>query len=377
MNLVIIGAGIIGASCAYHLSKQGINVTVLERNPNPAMGATAKSAAGIRHQFSHKENIRMSQYSANEYINFKKLTGTSADYRKVGYLFLIDESLEKDWQEQLALQKSLGVNVEYLSPSETKEKFDYINVDGLLGSSLGHDDGILDPNSITYGYIKAAKANGAKIVLEQEVLDLQYKNNQWLISSKDSKYKADAIINAAGPHAANIAAMAAFEIPVLPYRRNVYITGPVKDFKHPSPLVIDMTTGFYLRSEAERIIFGLSNHNEVAGFNEQVDWDWLEHSLALALPRFPFLESTGLDLKSCWAGLYSITPDHFPILGQMPNSSFYNAVGFSGHGVQHAAAVGRILAEEIINGKSTSFDINDFRFERFNKKQIVHETNIV
>ena len=377
MKIAIVGAGIIGASCAYHLSKLGLDVIVLERNPNPAMGSTAKSAAGIRHQFSHKENIKMSQYSASEYENFEELTSVNANFKKNGYLFLIAKEQEKDWQKQIKLQKSLGVNVEFLSQQATKEKFDYINTNALLGSSLSYDDGTLDPNAISFGYIKAAKKMGCQVFLEQEVRELNYINRQWQIKTNSNKYFADAIINAAGPHAASIAKLAGFEIPVLPYRRNVYMTGPVENFKHPSPLIIDMTSGVYLRSEAERIIFGLSNHNEKAGFNEQVDWDWLEHTLSLALPRFPFLESTGLDYKSCWAGLYSITPDHFPILGKMPNSSFYNAVGFSGHGVQHAAAVGRILAEEISTGKVSSFNIDDFRFERFSKKTQAFESNIV
>ncbi len=377
MNVVIIGAGIIGASIAYHLSKLGLNVTLLERNPNPAMGSTAKSAAGIRHQFSHIQNIKMSQYSAKEYANFEQLTGRSANYRKHGYLFLIDKNLEKDWQKQMKLQRSLGVELEYLSANETKKRFAYINTEGLVGSSLGHDDGIVEPNAITFGYIKAAKALGARLFLDTEVLSLNYKNNQWQIKSKKQDFIADAIINAAGPNAANIAKMANLNIPVLPYRRNIYITGPIKDFKHPSPLIIDMTTGVYLRSEGERIIFGLSNHDEIAAFNETVDWDWLEHNLSLALPRFPFLNHAGLDYKSCWAGLYAITPDHFPILGKMPNSSFYNAVGFSGHGVQHAAAVGKILAEEVTKNTVTSFDINDFRFERFSRKKQIYEHNIV
>ena len=115
-----------------------------------------------------------------------------------------------------------------------------------------------------------------------------------------------------------------------------------------------MATGVYLRSEGERFIFGLSNENEPAGDNQAVDWGWLEHTLGLALPRFPFLETAGLDRKACWAGLYAITPDHLPILGGISGTpGFYNACGFSGHGVQHAPATGLILAEEVLEGEAT------------------------
>lgn len=377
MRVAIIGAGIIGASCAYHLSKLGQEVMVIEKNPSPAMGSTAKSAAGIRLQFSHPVNIKMSQYGLKEYKSFQSFAHRSAGFRNVGYHFLIDEKLKSEWLKQMDLQQNLGVNIDFLTDFETKQRYGYINVGGLIGSSLDKDAGTLDPDAITQGYIKTAKQNHAKILLDTEVTDLQFKNSSWQIKTNNGDLTADAILNAAGPHAAQVAALAGFEIPVLPYRRNVFITGPIKAFPHPSPLTIDMTTGVYFRSEGGRIIFGLSNHNEKTGFNEQVDWDWLEHTLTLALPRFPFLENAGLDYKSSWAGLYAITPDHFPILGRMPNSSFYNAVGFSGHGVQHAAAAGKILAEEIINGKVSSFDISDYRFERFEQRRPTTETNII
>ena len=150
------------------------------------------------------------------------------------------------------------------------------------------------------------------------------------------------------------------------------------DFPHPTPLLIDLTTGVYLRSEGERFIFGLSNLQEPPGANEAVDWAWLEHTLELALPRFPFLETAGLDRKACWAGLYEITPDHLPILGRMEGEDgFYNACGFSGHGVQHAPASGLILAEEILDGGAHSFDITDFRIERFKEERARGEANIV
>lgn len=157
MKIVIIGAGIIGASCAYHLSKLGQEVTIVEKNPNPAMGATAKSAAGIRLQFSHPVNIMMSQYSLAEYKNFKNITNRDAGFRNVGYLFLLDKNLRDEWQKQISLQQSLAVNIELLSAKETKRRYSYVNVDGLTGSSLDKDAGTLDPDAITQGYIKTAK----------------------------------------------------------------------------------------------------------------------------------------------------------------------------------------------------------------------------
>jgi sarcosine oxidase subunit beta len=378
MNITIIGAGIVGASCAYYLAKRGANVTVLERANQPATGSTAKSAAGIRHQFTHPENVKMTLFSAKVFSEFGALTGYDAGYKKVGYLFLLSKDMIESWVNHQKMQQGLGCRVQGLDLRETAEIFPYLNLDGLAGSSLGPDDGTVDPHAITLGFLDAAKKRGATVKLEHEVLEFKRQNNQWVLLTNKGRLEADIIVNAAGAFSGEVGKRAGLEIPVLPYRRNIYATSPVTHFPHPTPLIIDMTTGVYLRSEGERFIFGLSNHDEVAGDNQAVDWHWLEHTLELALPRFPFLQEAGLDRKACWAGLYEITPDHIPILGRMPGAeNFYNACGFSGHGVQHAPATGLILSEEILDGASHSFDITDFRYERFSQQQARVEANIV
>ena len=377
-HVVIIGAGIVGASCAYYLSERETQVTVLERASAPASGATGKSAAGIRHQFTHPENVKMSLHSARVFEQFEALTRVEADYRKVGYLFLLPSSQIDAWAEQREMQRRLGARVEGLSVAETAERFPYLSLEGMGGSSFGPNDGVIDPHAVTMGYLKKAREQGTQVRLKTEVLGLTHQSDSWNVETSEGTVKADAVINAAGAFAGEIGAMAGLDIPVQPYRRNIYTTAPVPDFPHPTPLIIDMATGVYLRSEGERFIFGLSNENEPAGDNQAVDWNWLEHTLDLALPRFPFLETAELDRKACWAGLYAITPDHLPIIGRMSSApGFYNACGFSGHGVQHAPATGLILAEEVLDGEAHTFDITDFRYERFAKEERRLEANIV
>ena len=378
LHVAVVGAGIVGASCAYYLSERGARVTVLERAPAPASGSTAKSAAGLRHQFSHPENVKMSLYSAGVFGRFEKLTGYDAGYRKVGYLFLIPKNLTEAWAAQRAMQLGLGARVESLKTAETAARFPYLNLGGLAGSSFGPDDGVVDPHAVTLGFLAAARSNGANILLETEVLGLSQQAGVWRLETTNGTFSADAVLNAAGAFGGELGARAGLDVPVLPYRRNVYATAPVPDFAHPTPLVIDLSTGVYLRSEGERFIFGLSNLHEPPGDRQAVDWAWLEHTLDLALPRFPFLETAGLDRRACWAGLYEVTPDHLPILGLMPGvGGFYNACGFSGHGVQHAPASGLILSEEILDGAAHSFDITDFRVERFGEVRARGEVNIV
>ncbi len=378
LQVTIIGAGIVGSSCAYYLSVRGAEVTVLERAAQPAAGSTGKSAAGIRHQFSHPENVRMSLYSASVFRNFEELTGAASGYRRVGYLFLLPSAEQEAFERQGAMQRELGARVEWLTPEATAARFPYLEVSGLAGSSFGPDDGVLDPHGVTLGFLKAARARGARLRLECEVLSLAQKRGCWRLKTTQGNLEADVVVNAAGPFAGALGERAGLEIPVQPYRRNVYATAPAPDFAHPTPLVIDLATGVYLRSEGERFLFGLSNEAEPPGPNEAVDWAWLEHTLERALPRFPFLETAGLDRRACWAGLYEITPDHLPILGEMPGApGFVNACGFSGHGVQHAPATGLIVTEEILDGHAHSFDITSFRYERFLEKRPSLERNIV
>ncbi len=400
MNITIIGAGIVGASCAYYLAKRGAKVTVLERANQPATGSTAKSAAGIRHQFSHPENVKMTMFSLGVLQQFEALTGYHPGYRNVGYLFLLSEEMMGSWAQQRKMQEGLGARVWGLDVEQTSERFPYLNLEGLAGSSFGPDDGVVDPHAITLGFLDTAKKLGATVKLGHEVLELTRQGNQWLVLTNKGRLESDIIVNAAGAFSGEVGKRAGLDIPVLPYRRNIYTTAPTTqrresiaatetrlphytlsdhyNFPHPTPLIIDMTTGVYLRSEGERFIFGLSNHDEPVGDNQAVDWAWMEHTLELALPRFPMLETAGLDRKACWAGLYEITPDHIPILGRMPNiENFYNACGFSGHGVQHAPATGLILSEEILDGTSHTFDITDFRYERFAQEKVRLEANIV
>ena len=190
-------------------------------------------------------------------------------------------------------------------------------------------------------------------------------------------FEADYLVNAAGSWAGEVARRAGMEVPVYPVRRMIYMTAPTA-WQHTYPLTIDLTSGFYLRSEGTRILFGRSNPDEPPGFTEGMDWEWLEETLRSGLKRFPWLAEAELDHRACWWGYYEVTPDHNPILGRMPaRENWINVAGFSGHGVQQAPAVGRLIAEEIISGKAQSIDIDPLRISRFSTHQYSREHNIV
>lgn len=364
-TVVVIGAGIIGAAVAWSLARVGLTVRVLERASAAATGATGRSAAGLRHQFSLLENVRFSAYGATRFERFEHEVGVDAGFRRVGYVFTVPPDGVAAWRAQAATVAAGGGRVELLDAAEAARRWPWLSLDGVSMVSYGPDDGVLDPHAVTLGWLRAALATGAEVHYDAEVTALERHGDGWRVRCGDEAIDADVVVNAAGPQAGGVAALAGAALPVLPSRRSVYVTAPVPGLATPTPLTVDTVTGVWLRSEGERVIFGRSNPDERPGENERVDWDWLEPTLALALPRFPFLERAALDRRACWAGHYEVTPDHLPAIGWDPHQpGLLHCAGFSGHGVQHAPATGASVAT-LVTGAAPPFDLRPFDPARF------------
>jgi sarcosine oxidase, subunit beta len=364
VDVLIIGAGIMGASCAFHLSEQGTKVAVLEAQITPAMGSTARSAAGVRAQFTEEVNIRISWESIQTYQHFPDLYGEDGGYRPIGYLLLVPPERWAAHLDSVKLQQQIGVPVNVLTPEEAQSIVQF-NTANIAGTTYGPADGIIDPHSVTLAYLKLAKAKGATLYLEAPLISAKRVGNTWRVETPKGFFEAEYLVNASGSWAGEVGRRAGLEIPIHASKRMVYATAPTS-WSHVYPTTIDLATGFYLRSEGRRVLFGRSNPDEPPGFTEGVDWDWFEVTLSAGVERFPWLSEMGLDRTSCWWGYYEITPDHNPILGRMPGiENWINMAGFSGHGVQQAPAVGRLMAEEIMSGKARSIDIDLLRMERF------------
>lgn len=375
-DVLVVGAGIIGSACAFRLAEAGFKAAVLEAADAPATGSTGRSAAGVRVQFSSPGNVQLSWHSIQEYARFHDDFGVDIDYRKIGYLLLVPEA---DWQKHLLsveLQRQLGAPVEVLDVTAATNLVPF-STDGIRGATYGPSDGVVDPHCVTFGYLGLAKDQGANVFLGTEFLKASRRGQSWLVSTSGGTFEAPWIVNAAGPWARLVAQRAGLTVPVDPVRRIVFMSGPLERH-HDLPLTIDLGTGFYLRSEGQRLLFGRSNLEETPGFKEGIDWNWLEPTLHAGLSRFPWLESVSLDRRASWWGYYETTPDHGPILGKMYGTDgWVNACGFSGHGVQQAPAVGKVITEEIVDGEARSISIDEFRIERFKDGVQSAERNIV
>ncbi len=380
-QVAIIGAGVVGASVAYHLTLRGCaDVLILEKEEAEVSGSTARSAAGVRHQFSNATNILLSRHSIQKLRHFDEEVGGHAELHLVGYLFLVNDAVTwAQYQQNVALQRQLDVRVEVLSPQEAARFVPGTRTDDLIGATFGPDDGYCDPYGIAIGYLRAAQRMGARILRGTAVTGFEVRGGgvSGLHTSR-GPVACEVVVNAAGPWAGEVAGMAGLEVPVRPYRRNMYMTAPFPQLPGPIPLTIDVGSGFYMRHEGAGILMGRSNPNEPSSFNTAVDWDWLDHVLEAGLYRFPVLQQASLAPGQCWAGLYEITPDHNPILGRHPDlANYVDASGFSGHGIMHAPATGMLIAEEILDGRAHTINIDDLRITRFRTGEQHVEQNVI
>ncbi|MEO3872193.1 FAD-dependent oxidoreductase [Nonomuraea sp. B12E4] len=363
VDVAVVGAGIIGASCAFHLARRGVRVAVLESYEGPAMGSSGRSFAGVRAQWTDPVNIRLSWAGIQTYRDFATLHGVDAGYRPLGYLLLVPEDR---WAAQLAaveLQRSLGVAVEVLSPEEAQRHASFVP-DGIGGCTWGPGDGVVDPHLVTATYLAMARDLGASVSYRREVVSVDRRDGRWELATAQGRVRARQVVNAAGGWAGELAALAGLRVPVRHVRRMVF-AGAQGAVERPSPMTIDVASGFFLRGEGARLLLGRANPAEAPGYTTRIDWDWLEHVLASGVRRFPWLAEVPIDPTASWAGTYEITPDHLPFLGAMPGApGWINACGFSGHGVMQAPAVGRLIAEEAVDGRAHSIDIDALRIER-------------
>lgn len=368
-DVLVVGAGIVGAACARRLSERGLRVIVVEREAAPAAGSTGRSAAGVRVQFSEEVNVRLSAASIAEYREMPQ-----GGYRPIGYLFYVPHASWHAHREAATMQRRLGLPVEILEAAEAA-RIVPADIEGFAGATWCGLDGYVDPHGITMAWLAQARAAGATLRLNAAIRAIERRGGRWRADAGDHAVEAPRLVNAAGAWAGELAAMAGLRVPVGPSRRMVYTSAPLSPAP-AYPLTVDLDTGVWFRSERDRLLFGMSNHDD-SGFVEGVDWTWLETVYESALRHFPWFETLAVDRRASWWGYYETTPDHQPIVGPMPGApGWYNACGFSGHGVQHAAAIGRVVAQEI-GGEAAFIDVEPLRIERFATKASRTERLIV
>jgi glycine/D-amino acid oxidase-like deaminating enzyme len=234
-DVVIVGGGCMGASVAYHLSRRGItDVVLIEREKLLGTGSTGRNAGGVRHQFSNEANILLSIESIRLLEHFADEVGQAIDFHQDGYLFLLTKPASVDtFRANVALQRSLGVDVQWLDARQAAELAPGLEVDGVAGATFCQRDGVADPNGVTMGFARAAQAAGASIERDTEVTAIHVSAGRVTgVEATRGRIDAPIVVNAAGPHARSIGRMAGVDVPVDPYRRHIFIPHPRDRLRH-------------------------------------------------------------------------------------------------------------------------------------------------
>lgn len=386
-DIVVIGGGIIGSSISYNLMNDGFDgsILVIEKDPTYELASTTLSAGGAREQFSLPENIKISQYSIGIFENFDNVMEVDgekahAEFKQHGYLFLANE---KNWpmiKKNYEIQKGLGAGVSLLSVDEVKKLIPHLKTDDLVGGAFGSRDGSLDPYGALQGYKRKGKKLGVEYLYEEVTgVEVKRKKVEAVTTHKGRQISCGIVVIAAGPSASIVGKMAGIDLPVDPVRKMAYVFDPKMKFDYNLPLVIDTDGLLYFRHESGKtILTGKSIPDEPAGFNFEWDRDfYMDVVWPQVAERVPAFETARL-IRG-WAGHYAMNRlDGNAIVGRFGDiEGFYGAVGFSGHGLQQAPAIGKCLSELIQFGEYRTIDLSRFSFDRFRTGKLVFEEEMV
>jgi sarcosine oxidase subunit beta len=376
-DVVIAGGGISGCALAYQLAKRNVDVVLLERETLGSQ-STGKCAGGVRQQFSTEDNVRVMRLSVKLLENFEQETGHPADFRQIGYLFVFTQPQQvEDFRQNMDMWHRVGLTeARWVDAAEAGELVPVLNVDDVLGCTFCPTDGIASPADVTIGYATAARRYGARLKEGVEVTGIDISSGRVRgVRTSAGDIATRLVINCAGPWAASIGRMAGLEIPVLPYRRHIAVTGTFPAVPRNTPMTVDFHSSLYFHPEGDGVLIGMSDRAEPPGFVTDVNWEFLEKMFEQAARRAPALAGAGV--KTAWAGLYESTPDHQAILGPISEvEGFWCAAGFSGHGFMQAPAAALLLTQLLLDKKS-EIDISSFAFERFARGSLVTERNII
>lgn len=377
-DAVVIGAGVIGASCAVQLARAGLRVTVIDRAAAAGEGSTGRATGGFRAQYATAINVRLSLLSRERLRAFRDDTGVDPGFQQVGYLWLASTAGElAELAAANELQRRCGLaEATLVGPGELHAINPFIELAGLAGGAWCPSDGVMRPTEILRGYLETAERLGTQLRWGEPTIALERGAGDRIttVVTPRGSYPTGVVVNAGGAWAADVARLAGVELPVVPLRRQVAITQPTRVLPATFPMTIWTGDGFHLRVRDDRVLLLRPTPGDPHDpWNDQVDPRWLDDIALRAPARVPVLRDVPLDRARAWAGLYEMSPDHHALLGWAPGCPNLLLVnGNSGHGVMHAPALGVLAAEIAVFGAARSLDVHALRPSRFAEGDPVH-----
>ena len=377
-DIVIIGGGIIGCSVAFELAKRGrTDVLVIEKKYLTS-GATGRCGAGIRQQWGSVINATLAYESTHIFENLEEYTGYTGDcgLNQKGYLLVA--YTEKEWeqfQKNLAIQHSVGIDSYAVDLHGIKEIVPHINTEEMYGACFCAKDGHADPFHCTYAYAKGAERMGVDIETYTSVTGLITEVGRIkTVQTDKGDVDANIVLNCTGGHAAIMAKIAGDDLPIFPERHQILITEPVAPIM--DPMVMSFHRHFYVQQTPHgSVIMGIGDPSEPMSLNINASWQNLELTAHLVTQTLPVLRE--LRVVRQWAGLYDMSPDRYPIINQAKKAEgFITVAGLSGHGFMVAPRLSILLANYLTD-QDEDMDINMFSAERYQKGELLIEPAVV
>lgn len=387
-DAVIIGGGVVGASVAYHLAERGCtDVVIVERAGEQGAGSTGRATGGVRAQFSTAVNVAMSLYSMEFIENFREATGRDSGYLPAGYLFVAASAAQlKMLKAARERQRAAGLtDVELLDAAEVARLAPMLRADAVAGGTFRQRDGFVAPLELMRGFTERAVSRGVRVRAETEVTGIDVGLGRVAtVQTSRGAISTRAVVNAAGALAAGVARLAGVEIPIAPLRRQIVCVRPAAPLPAGTPMVIDLSDGFHFRAVVERgawrpeVLLAWPDPCEPPSAETELDPSFVPRVLARAAASVPSFAGAEVVPELSRAGLYEMTPDSHAILCESGRvGGLFLACGFSGHGVMHSPATGRAVADLVLDGRTSAFDISPLDAERFARGGLVEETALL
>ena len=379
-DVVIVGGGINGCSLAYNLSKKNMDVLLFERN-YLSSGATGSCGAGVRQQWSTRENAELAIKSVKIFEKLSDELGEDIEFRQGGYLIVV-HSLEEmtEVKKNVQMQRELGLKVKILKKEEILDVVPILDLKGMnaVGATFCPTDGHANPFKTTFAYAKAAERNGVKIYTHTTVLGVKKDGGNQVkkVVTDKGVVKTRFVVNAAGVWSKQVSKMVGIDLPNVAFRKEIMATERIKPLFEA--MVISFKDGIYFSQQKDgQIVGGIPIPGEKSGFRTMPTFEFLRH-MSKTLTRYaPVLKH--VNMLRHWTGFYDVSPDARPILGESEKiKGFIQCNGFSGHGFMLSPMVSKMLSDYIANGKTHRI-LKNLSLERFKEKKedMGRETSVV
>jgi sarcosine oxidase, subunit beta len=387
-SVVVVGAGIMGLSIAYHLAELGVrDVTVIDRS-YLCGGASGRNGGGVRAQWSSEANVRLMQDSIRMCRDFAGRMKINVWFRQGGYLFVARTSaVRAQLEASVKLQNDCGLPTRMLSPAEAQRIVPELDVSGIEAASYNPDDGVVFPWPFVWGYAQAATKLGVEVITWHDVVGFETEGARITgvrvrksgptgetLDVPTTTIQTSTVVNAAGAWSPEVAKLLGVALPNKPHRHEICSTEPLKPWL--KPLVADLSDGLYFsQSTRGEIVGGIGNEYVAPGLDQGSSHAFLGKYARSLVRTCPVLGS--VKVLRQWAGCYDLTPDANPVVGPVDDvERFFQASGFMGHGFMMAPVVGKLLAQVI--AQDTPVPLFDrWNLRRFKEGRLLSEAMII